>query len=74
MFRSVVAVENDLEFSEENVAQTNLTAKVSVHNHLIGSYISCIHDDEWFTGIVEDVSVEFNHFLIKFLFSKGPLA
>ena len=38
----------------------------------MGSYISCLYEKEWYDGIVEEVSVEENDVLVKFLHPIGP--
>ena len=37
----------------------------------MGSYVSCLYEKEWY-GIVEEVSVEENYVLVKFLHLIGP--
>ena len=39
---------------------------------LMGSYVSCLYEKEWYDSIVEEVSVEDNDVLVKFLYPIGP--
>ena len=38
----------------------------------MGSYVSCWYENEWYDGIVEEVSVEENDVLVKFLHLISP--
>ena len=38
----------------------------------MGSYVSCLYEKEWYDGINEEVSVEENDVLVKFLHPIDP--
>ena len=38
----------------------------------MGSYVSCLYEKEWYDGINEEVSVEENDVLVKFLHPINP--
>ena len=38
----------------------------------MGSYVSCLYEKEWYDGINEEVSVEENDVLVKFLHPTDP--
>ena len=38
----------------------------------MGSYVSCLYEKEWYDGINEEVSVEENNVLVKFLHAIDP--
>ena len=46
--------------------------EISIENIQIGSYVSCLYQREWYDGINEEVSVEENDVLVKFLHPTDP--
>ena len=47
--------------------------EISIDDIQTGSYVSCLYQREWYDGINEEVSVEENDVLVKFLQSTDPL-
>ena len=46
--------------------------EISIDNIQIDSYVSCLYQREWYDGINEEVSVEENDVLVKFLHPIDP--
>ena len=77
-FCCVIALEYSLSFSnlsgEPRLHPVSIQRKeneISIDDVLMGSYHSCLYEKEWY-GIAEEVSVEENDALVKFLHPTGP--
>ena len=46
--------------------------ELSIDDVWMGSYVSCLYEKEWYDGINEEVSVEENDVLVKFLHPIDP--
>ena len=78
-FHCVIASEYDLSFSElsgePSLYPFSVQRKgneISIDDVPLASYFSCLYHKEWYIGIVEEVSVEENDVLVKFLHPNGP--
>ena len=46
--------------------------EISIDDVRVGSYVICLYEKEWYDGIHEEVSVEENDVLVKFLHPIDP--
>ena len=78
-FCGAIPLEYRLSFSnlsgEQSLHPVSIQIKeneISIGDVLMGNYVSCLHEKEWYDGILEELSVEDN-VLVKFLHPTGPL-
>ena len=78
-FHCVIASEYGLSFSklsaEPSLYPLSVQRKgneISIDDIPVASYVSCLYEKEWYVGMVEEVSVEENDVLPKFLHPNGP--
>ena len=79
-FCCMIALEYSLSFSnllgEPSLHQSYTHLKkgneISIDDVRMGSYVSCLYEKEWYDGINEEVSVEENDVLVKFLHPTDP--
>ena len=78
-FHCVIASEYGLSFSklsgEPSLYPLSVQTKgneISTDNIPEASYARCLYEKEWYFGMVQEVSVEKNDVLVKFLHPNGP--
>ena len=75
----MIALEYSLSFSnlsgEPGLHPVSIQRKEngsSIEDILMGNYVSCLYEKEWYDDIAEEVSVEENDVLVKFWHPNGP--
>ena len=75
----MIALEYNLPFSNlsgkpslHTVSIQRKENEISIDDVLMGSYVCCLCEKEWYDGIVEEISVEEIDVLVKFLHLIGP--
>ena len=71
-FCCVIALEYSLSFSNLSeepslhpVSTQRKENEISTDDLLIGSYLSCLYEKEWYDGVVEEVSIEKNDAVLR---------